>query len=102
NYECDRPNDLFAATTVPATADTTHGVVRGVAHDSAGGLLRGLVDVRGPNVAVVASGDGRYSIALPPGTYGLEFAPFDRPPMCNVFRVTVVAHDIATVDFTCR
>src|SRR5882672_9327142 len=60
---------------VPATAQTTNGVISGIVSDAQGGVLPG-VTVTGRNTetgitrTVVTESDGRYRLAaLPPGRY---------------------------------
>src|ERR1051325_6712665 len=63
---------------VPATAQTTNGVIAGIVSDAQGGVLPG-VTVTGRNVetgitrSVVTESDGRYRLAaLPPGRYDVR------------------------------
>src|ERR1044071_5286486 len=85
---------LFAliSLAIPATAQTTNGVISGVISDAQGGVLPGVtVTARnaetGLSRTVVTEGDGRFRLAaLPPGRYevGAELAGFGAaavPPM---------------------
>ena len=63
---------------VPATAQTTNGVISGIVSDAQGGVLPG-VTVTGRNIetgitrTVVTESDGRYRLAaLPPGRYEIR------------------------------
>jgi hypothetical protein len=85
---------LFAliAVAMPATAQTTNGVISGIISDAQGGVLPGVtVTARnaetGLSRTVVTEGDGRFRLAaLPPGRYELKaelagFGSADVPAM---------------------
>jgi len=85
---------LFAliAPAMPASAQTTNGVISGIASDAQGGVLPGVtVTARnaetGLTRTVVTEGDGRFRLAaLPPGRYELKaelagFGSVDVPAM---------------------
>jgi carboxypeptidase family protein len=80
------------AAAVPAAAQTTNGVISGIATDAQGGVLPGVtVTARnaetGLTRTVVTEGDGRFRLAaLPPGRYELKaelagFGSVDVPAM---------------------
>src|SRR5207237_7348565 len=81
---------IFVA--VPATAQTTNGVISGIISDAQGGVLPGVtVTARnaetGLSRTVITEGDGRFRLAaLPPGRYELKtelagFGSVDVPAM---------------------
>jgi hypothetical protein len=80
------------AAVIPAAAQTTNGVISGIASDAQGGVLPGVtVTARnaetGLTRTVVTEGDGRFRLAaLPPGRYELKaelagFGSVDVPAM---------------------